>query len=473
MIAIAITGLTNFFNIEIQHPFESEQVVMFGLDDFLDGGSAFAGRPKAVYLDPEKETRYPIIVWWTPFTGYQRIVRDCSLGSCLFTHSRTEVNNSLTEGFMFYGSDIAWTDLPLPRNSARFWALLHEESPKNNWLLAYEPVISLFNYTATCSRHSNYPLVSQYLESVEKVSRPVKVPTSEKSKQGLGILVYIHSDCNPPSDRDAYMKELMKYVTVDSYGRCLHNKDLPEHLKDPLTFDTDDLLDIISKYKFSIAFENAICHDYITEKFWRPLVAGSVPVVLGSPTIRNWAPDVNYSLIVAEDFASPRELAEYLLYLDSHDEEYEKYLEFKRTGVTNQQLLDHMAHREWTINDETGRSTNMIDGFECHVCDQLHRRLGKTKRGLPFDAVFANRDHFDCPFPESRSFVDPKDLDEKERDARNDFLFWRYIARCAKYKSDIVAKVVAEGGNQSDLNQTLNNTCGMIHPSEYDPFFHI
>jgi hypothetical protein len=47
-----------------------------------------------------------------------------------------------------------------------------------------------------------------------------------------------------------------------------------------------DFLNIIAQYKFSLAMENAVCSDYITEKMWRPLVAGSVPIVFGSPHVK-------------------------------------------------------------------------------------------------------------------------------------------------------------------------------------------
>ena len=59
---------------------------------------------------------------------------------------------------------------------------------------------------------------------------------------------------------------------------------IPENLRDPAAgIDTMELLDIISQYKYALAIENAICTDYITEKFWRPLYAGTVPIVKGSP----------------------------------------------------------------------------------------------------------------------------------------------------------------------------------------------
>lgn len=49
---------------------------------------------------------------------------------------------------------------------------------------------------------------------------------------------------------------------------------------------SDELMNMTSRYKFAIAFENAICEDYITEKLWRPLIAGTVPIYVGSPSIR-------------------------------------------------------------------------------------------------------------------------------------------------------------------------------------------
>ena len=55
-----------------------------------------------------------------------------------------------------------------------------------------------------------------------------------------------------------------------------------------------DFLRLTGKYKFTLAMENAICDDYITEKVWRPLEAGSVPIIFGSSKIK-----VNYFLYTA------------------------------------------------------------------------------------------------------------------------------------------------------------------------------
>lgn len=48
----------------------------------------------------------------------------------------------------------------------------------------------------------------------------------------------------------------------------------------------DDFHKLAAKYKFTLAMENAICDDYMTEKLWRPLRLGSVPIVFGSSKVK-------------------------------------------------------------------------------------------------------------------------------------------------------------------------------------------
>jgi hypothetical protein len=71
-------------------------------------------------------------------------------------------------------------------------------------------------------------------------------------------------DCVTPSDRDIYVKALMSHIKVDSYGKCLNNKKLPENLSVAVkSFNSVDFYRIIAKYKFVIAMENAVCDDYV------------------------------------------------------------------------------------------------------------------------------------------------------------------------------------------------------------------
>jgi len=42
---------------------------------------------------------------------------------------------------------------------------------------------------------------------------------------------------------------------------------------------------MIKHYKFTVAIEKSIQHDYATGKLWQPLAADSVPLYYGGPNI--------------------------------------------------------------------------------------------------------------------------------------------------------------------------------------------
>jgi hypothetical protein len=94
---------------------------------------------------PEGEK--PTIIWWTPDTfphsrkESSTHTIQCDAGPCITTVDRQRVNKSIPQAFMFYGTDFRANDLPLPRFPWQHWALFHEESPKNNWILSHEDCI--------------------------------------------------------------------------------------------------------------------------------------------------------------------------------------------------------------------------------------------------------------------------------------------------------------------------------------------
>src|SRR5690554_5397676 len=104
------------------------------------------------------------------------------------------------------------------------------------------------------------------------------------------VVVFMGSNCNTggATERTKYVKELMKYIPVDSYGGCLHNKDMEERQKkNGRQSHGDKIIEkigIISEYKFLLAFENNnLVSDYVTEKMTNAYQAGTVPVYWGAP----------------------------------------------------------------------------------------------------------------------------------------------------------------------------------------------
>lgn len=70
---------------------------------------------------------------------------------------------------------------------------------------------------------------------------------------------------------------------------------------------------ILSRYKFYLAFENLAVDDYVSEKIFEGLFAGTVPVYRGASTISRFMPS-NDSFINANDM-TPKALSELLLSL--------------------------------------------------------------------------------------------------------------------------------------------------------------
>lgn len=96
----------------------------------------------------------------------------------------------------------------------------------------------------------------------------------------------------------------------------------------------DKCFDILDHdYKFYLAFENSNCKDYITEKFFvNALNRNILPIVMGARPEDYEVSAPHRSYIHVDEFASPRELAEYLHILDKDDELYNSYFKWKSTG---------------------------------------------------------------------------------------------------------------------------------------------
>ncbi|XP_017033084.1 alpha-(1,3)-fucosyltransferase B isoform X2 [Drosophila kikkawai] len=332
------------------------------------------------------------LLWWSrSFSFNYDEVRQCGVDTCRISNKRSRL--PMARGVLFYGSDMKTSDFPLPRGQQQIWALLHEESPRNVPFVPHLEFLRHFHFTSTFSRYSNMPLTTQYLPSEQALtSLEYHIPFEEKSKvYPSAQIVFLQTDCDTMSGREDYVTELMKYMQVDSFGGCLKNNDLLESLnKDYLNnLYSPELLKFLSTYKYMIAIENAACPDYITEKFWRPLVIGVVPIYFGSPTIKDWQPN-NKSAIYVNDFPNPRALAEYLTKLAKNQTEYDSYRSHKlntQSPISNEWLLLNLAKRQYHIGDSSPGGS-LFEKFECAVCRHvIHGSRSERAHSL----------HYDCP----------------------------------------------------------------------------
>ncbi|KAM9988781.1 hypothetical protein ACTFIY_004816 [Dictyostelium cf. discoideum] len=143
------------------------------------------------------------------------------------------------------------------------------------------------------------------------------------------------------SNRFEYVREMMKYINIDSYGSCLNNVKQTEKTGRFASDAMDVKQSLINNYKFYLAFESCNCLDYTTEKALHALKVGTVPVVMAHPQTLKYLPEGSF--IYTGDFNSVRDLTNYLKYLDTNTEEYLKYFNWR----FNQSIIE-----KWrTIND--------------------------------------------------------------------------------------------------------------------------
>lgn len=296
----------------------------------------------------------------------------------------------MTKTVFFYGSDFHSDDLPLPRRPGEDWALFHEESPKNNPIFCHAAMMEQFNHTATFRRGSDLPLTSQYLEDLHMITEPgFLIPVTAKNRmveEGLAPVAYVQSGCDTPSMRDQWVQQLMELVKVDSYGACLHNKDLPPELQGSERMGERGYLQLLAKYKFVIAIENAVCEDYVTEKLWRTLQVGAVPIYLGAPNIEEYLPHPKAAVLV-RDYDSVEDVAQVVLGLHKDDAKYKEYLVHKQVYnrgqlVPNPLLGDMLEAREWGVSHhQQAEKGNFVKHFQCLVCQRVANNVRFSNLG--------------------------------------------------------------------------------------------
>ena len=146
------------------------------------------------------------------------------------------------------------------------------------------------------------------------------------------LVSWLVSHCDTQSKRENYVNKMKKIIPIDVSGKC--SEIMKNKFFSP-TRGSKEEKEFLSKYKFYIAFENSRCPHYVTEKLYKILhmpVAENppVPVVMGPR--KKWYEEnlPNNSFIHVDDYDSPEELASYLKYLDSHDESYLRYLNWRQ-----------------------------------------------------------------------------------------------------------------------------------------------
>ncbi|XP_061651867.1 4-galactosyl-N-acetylglucosaminide 3-alpha-L-fucosyltransferase 9-like isoform X2 [Phyllopteryx taeniolatus] len=281
-----------------------------------------------------------VLVWFWPFrrSGSLNVCASrFNIDGCFITTNRKHYKKS--DGVIIYHRQIRSdsSNLPSGRPSFQKWIWVNIESPTHSPQLA--GIDNLFNLTLNYRRDAD--ITVPYGSVVSTEGEDDFVPPSKNK-----LLCWIVSDWKQNYTRVKYYNELQKHIEVHTYGRAFKKY-----------LDKQEYVPTLASCKFYLAFENSIHKDYITEKFYNPLDVGTVPVVLG-PSRQNYENFIQGDAFIhVDDFASPKELADYLLLLDKNEAMYRRYFEWRRhfKVKTLQFWKDHMClacdylrrHREY------------------------------------------------------------------------------------------------------------------------------
>eukprot|EP00980_Cylindrotheca_fusiformis_P008417 scaffold1778_cov101-Cylindrotheca_fusiformis.AAC.4 len=167
-------------------------------------------------------------------------------------------------------------------------------------------------FYATTSFKSEIPMPYFSWSEYKINNPPVDFDTSIKGA------LFLANNCNSISDRESLIEELLQTsLRIDALSGCFHNSQPPPGV------DLSNSTQVQQQYLFYLAFENQKTEDYVTEKLWGSLRAGTLPVYFGAPNIRDHVPPK--SVIFVDDFHTSRDLADYLILLTKDKSLYESY----------------------------------------------------------------------------------------------------------------------------------------------------
>eukprot|EP00271_Cylindrocystis_brebissonii_P009171 TRINITY_DN2384_c0_g1_i1.p1 TRINITY_DN2384_c0_g1~~TRINITY_DN2384_c0_g1_i1.p1 ORF type:complete len:594 (+),score=30.31 TRINITY_DN2384_c0_g1_i1:583-2364(+) len=174
--------------------------------------------------------------------------------------------------------------------------------------------------------------------------------------------------------RHKISEAILKEIPHHSFGRCANN--VGGHNREILMFPECNYTKapgfqemghcVMSHYKFVLAMENSRVPNYVTEKMYMPLEAGSVPVYFGAPDAANYVPPESF--IDGDSFKKTEDLIEYLKMLDKDPVAYMNYFAWRRCGV-----LGNLAR---------ARSL-ALDSLPCRLCEKVSAMGGRQHSDDP------------------------------------------------------------------------------------------
>ncbi|KAK8732032.1 hypothetical protein OTU49_007147 [Cherax quadricarinatus] len=299
-------------------------------------------------IDPNNPPLKKILFWNDAYSGMHYgfgfgrepfLRAGCRVNTCMTTSNRSRFPIKEIDALMwhFRSNDRSLPNTRSPHTRYVFW-MMESASYLYGNLQIYKNV---FNWTFTYRLDSDFP--NPYGQ-VFRRQKPLPVQQRNYAANKTKLVAWFVSNCMTQSGRETLAKNLRKFIEVDQYGACGLLRCDRQH--------EEVCLEMLNKkYKFYLAFENSLCRDYVTEKFFNKLSLDVVPVVYGGANYSQHAPPHSY--IDALSFPTAKALADYLIYLNKNDTAYNEYFRWKRF---------HQLIHGWAT----------VSRPFCDLCERLH-----------------------------------------------------------------------------------------------------
>ena len=155
-------------------------------------------------------------------------------------------------------------------------------------LLRNKNYVRRFDYVMTYDLDSTLPMISIHPHwDAPHYFEPAKgLPWSQRDD---AVAAFVSNCKNAGAEeRLRFLAALNRSYPVHSYGKCLHNIDEPKLKKGENRGDAKRKL--LARYKFALAFENAIVKDYVSEKVYDAILAGALPLYRGAERVDRLMP---------------------------------------------------------------------------------------------------------------------------------------------------------------------------------------
>jgi alpha-1,3-fucosyltransferase len=302
--------------------------------------------------------------------GHEPFIRHgCEISTCVVFDDPSSLPFEEYDAILVHMHEISKTHMPyFQRQKHQRFVFLTQESPISMDTIDVTTMRDVFNWTMSYKLNSDIPFL--YGRVLPGPTAPKTLGEAHKMIEETHLrsaknyaankshpVVWMASHCPTKHLREEYVRQLSNYIPVDVYGQC-GNLSCPHSSRSNFLSDPKCYQMMEQKYKFYLSFENSICTDYVTEKFFEIMNRDMVPVVYGGANYSQIAP--LHSYINAFDF-TPEKLAQYLKKLDENDSLYNEYFWWK----------DH-------YRVEAGIDQRASHGF-CDLCKKLHQDEGVIK----------------------------------------------------------------------------------------------